>query len=764
MQENNHITPRRILGTTIAIILIGTLFLFFTSGDSWVLARDFRGTLDILLFWINGIIIAVALYAIYRTVDIFLLKTSPSEQEKTRQLYIQILVAITLILGIALVLFILIDIYSIWQKESLSSPFDIIVIAVKLVLGFFVKIFFTLYNFFLEFVKEALGKVNMTVKFLDKEVTIGDNDTIDQIVTVAVMFVLFQRRTLIISTFTYTRDFIRWTKGVLIGNNPEVLQKGLLGMLNKIFSKVYAFGLTLLGFKRKPETSRGSANFADKSEAHKLINKKNTGLLVDEERCLNENTTDRHMLVLAPTGQGKTTNYVIPNILHTKAGEQTSFVITDPKGDIHAATSGYLNSIGFDVRIIDLTNPEQSRMFNPLQRTKDANGKISDKQIARIADIIIDCKTVGQGNSNPFFNNAAKMLLTTLIKVLARMDERYYNLHNLAYLVSLMGNAGEGILPLVMTYTDNYDADENLVVTDRAEQEKNERLLQEYLSFISKNEETISSVIMTAQVALKDLAIEELQMLTAHDNIAFEDLREKNVALFIITPPSETEFFKFYLTLLYSQLFTYCEASAARLTKEQKERINRVYFLMDEFGNLGKIPSFQQVITTLRSAKCSVSIILQDIEQVKMIYGAEGASAIINGGCASKLVFGAIQNKNTLQEVSLLMGNKTIKEKRGTRGDENLIGRPLMTPDEINRMSLGSALLLSAGHRPIKLQLTQWSANKRFNGIEKLAPVTEPIREIKIEYIPHGSEQNQQVINAAMYILKKNKQKAKGEL
>lgn len=505
--------------------------------------------------------------------------------------------------------------------------------------------------------------------------------------TSLVVFLLYRFKGFFTWTFKFGMNIFWSVIGFLTGSY-KFMQKGMKGPGSKTISWVYGLLLSLLGLNKKVDISRGSAFFANKAWEKLVLHTENKGLLVDGFRSISPALSFRHVGIIAPSGQGKTSNYVIPNILslpefiNVETGTSASAVITDPKGEIFEATSKYLEEQGYTIKVIRVEHPESSELFNPVQRAN------TDIEISKLAEILVDSGLSGGKNDNKdFWGNSAKMLLTNLIKILKRSDipDKHLNLHNLKNFVDLMGGDGKPLINFVVKHC------------------KDTQAITEYASFIEQDSETISNILLTIKTVLKDIAIKEIALLTSTDTIDFEVLRKEKTALFIITPFSDIEYYRFFLTILYSQIFSFCD----KVTDG-----NDILFMLDEFGNLGKIPSFPQLITTLRSKRCSVSIILQDIEQLRMVYGKSGASSILNGGCNSKVIFGGIQNVETLKELSLMMGSETLSQSTGSGGERAPIARPLMFPDEISRMPMGSGIFLAAGHPPVKIKMNQYKDTK----------------------------------------------------
>lgn len=731
-----------------SIIFLGMLvWLFAYHGSFWHYA--YHNILDewfaynITILWINILLLIICISALFRGYD-FYHKSKIEKREVTRVTSFTAIIIVTIIYAILILPFLIASGIYMWKAGgTVFNISDILVLVGKIVIGIIIKILLLIYNAFHSYIAASIQTVDLTFNIAGREFHLNGAEQnfpyIADIATIVVLFMIVRYRKIIGFLLSIISQVTRYIQKILFGGTPWYMKEGLAAKTRRGLWWFKDFVLFILGFDVQGDTSRGSAEFANAYQEASVFEKENIGLTIDGVRRIDKARSYRHITVIAPTGQGKTSNYVIPNLLNTEKGEKKSFVITDPKGDIHKNTSGYLQSIGYDIRVIDLTNPEYSHHFNPLERAN------TDKEIAKIAEIIIDARFKGEGSNNAFFLNSSKMLLTMLIKIIKRLPKEHQNLHNLLFLLNCMGGTGEGIQNLVLDSTKPIQISREISpeIAERLNRQS-KMIRKEFESFATKDPETISNVIFTTQTALKDLAIEEIQILTATDTIQFDvpkdGIREKNTAIFIITPPSEVEFYRFLLTLLYSQIFTYCEVSGLEAErKNTMDSINEIIFLMDEFGNLGRIPSFPQTITTLRSCRCSISLILQDIEQVRMVYGKSGASTIINGGTASKLVFGGIQNLETLQDVSRLMGNQTLKQKGSDGRELSTISRPLMYADEINQMPMGQALFLTSGSRPIKAKLTQWKANDKMKQRGLLPPTKEQKRETSIQYLDYES-------------------------
>ena len=89
-------------------------------------------------------------------------------------------------------------------------------------------------------------------------------------------------------------------------------------------------------------------------DKNKLLSNSNKGLLLDgQNHRLSLKDSFTHLALISRTGGGKTTSYVIPNILKLSQ-EKTSMVITDISGEIYEKTSGHLAKQGYKYMYLTL--------------------------------------------------------------------------------------------------------------------------------------------------------------------------------------------------------------------------------------------------------------------------------------------------------------------------------------------------------------------------------------------------------------------------
>ena len=146
------------------------------------------------------------------------------------------------------------------------------------------------------------------------------------------------------------------------------------------------------------------ARFATPSEYRKRLNSRNTGLLLDGESLkLAERESFQNVCVIARVGAGKTSRYIIPNVLE-RAKHPCSLVVNDPKGEVYEATSGYMQANGFRVVVINPEDPQHSDTFSPLAEARN------EIEVDQIAEILIKVSKPKNANDEFWSNGAIRFV------------------------------------------------------------------------------------------------------------------------------------------------------------------------------------------------------------------------------------------------------------------------------------------------------------------------------------------------------------------
>ena len=467
---------------------------------------------------------------------------------------------------------------------------------------------------------------------------------------------------------------------MFIGMNT-IFRKMGLQFLNPL-ALLYSF------FSQPPIKGDGMMS---KQDEIKTFSRFKDGLLVDgKSKRLSSKESFNHLALFSRTGGGKTTSYVLPNI-YKLASQNCSMVITDLSGEIYDKTSAYLHNQGFKIYVLDPKNLDESIRYNPLEYAKDS------MSIDMVSEILISSSGLkGTKAEDKIWSDGAKNFISILIKVLnATNDKRYMNLANVRYMLNNFGQVGEGLDEFVKRYADD-------------------KTFSEYTGFVNGNAKTIQSFIATASTALAPIGINDnLEKLTYTHSLDFKKFREEKSVVFIKIEQQYQEQYSFLLNLFYSQLFN------EMMDKLPSAKDLHLYCLLDEFGNMN-IPRFSSVITTIRKYNVSISIILQNINQLIKQYSQNEAKTILDGGIASKLIYSGA-DLDLSSDLEKMFGFKETL-KRQADGSNYYDKEAVMNVSEIRTMKDNEALFVYANKKPLKMAVKPYYKDMMYNGFSKMKP------------------------------------------
>lgn len=395
-----------------------------------------------------------------------------------------------------------------------------------------------------------------------------------------------------------------------------------------------------------------------------------------------------NVLVCGGSGAGKTRFYCKPNIMQGN----TSYVILDPKGEILRDTGKLLESKEYEIKVLDLINMEKSHCYNPFVYIH------SDNDVQKLVNNLFKSTTPkGAQSQDPFWDTAASMLLKALIfylKYEAPEDEQNFPM------VMEMLRAGE-----VREDDEDYISPLDNLFYDLELKEPEHIAVRFYNNYKKGAGKTLKSIQITLAARLEKFDLQSLAALTATDELNLRSLGEKKVALFALIPDNDTSF-NFIVSMLYTQLFQQLFYIADREYKGSLPM--HCHFVMDEFANVSLPDDFDKILSVMRSRGVSVSIILQNMAQLKVLFEKQWESIV--GNCDTFLYLGG-NEQSTHKYVSELLGKETIDlntfgKSTGRNGNYStnyqITGRELMTPDEVRMLDNMYALLFIRGERPVK--------------------------------------------------------------
>lgn len=463
-----------------------------------------------------------------------------------------------------------------------------------------------------------------------------------------------------------------------------------------LFLCIYAVGIGIY-YSTKKNYRRGEEHGSAKWGSITKVNKKYSSKKSIEDKILTQNVrisynSRKHRrnlltLICGGSGAGKTRFYAKPNLLQGN----TSFVVLDPKGELTRDTGHMLKKMGYEVRVLDLINMDKSFCYNPFAYLKN------DNDVQKLVTNLFKATTPkGSQSQDPFWDTAASMLLLALIfylKYEAPEDEQNFPM------VMEMLRAGE-----VHEDDDYYQSPLDVLFFRLEQREPNHIAVKYYRDYYSGSAKTLKSIQITLAARLEKFNLESLSKLTQTDELEMTSIGEKKVALFAIIPDNDTSF-NFLISILYTQLFQQLFWVADH--KYHGRLPVHVHFLMDEFANVSLPDDFDKILSVMRSREVSVSIILQNLAQLKALFEKQWESIV--GNCDEFLYLGG-NEQSTHKYVSELLGKATIDtntygKSTGHSGNYSTNyqnnGRELLTSDEVRLLDNELAILFIRGECPI---------------------------------------------------------------
>ena len=424
---------------------------------------------------------------------------------------------------------------------------------------------------------------------------------------------------------------------------------------------------------------------------------------------------DVHCLMIGASGVGKTAFFLYPN-LEFSCASGMSFLALDTKGDL-ARNYGTIAAkcYGYQVSVIDLRNPTRSDGSNFLTlvnkymsiAVKDPSDIASRARAEKYAKIL--AKTIinpggdeGGYGQNQFFYDAAEGLLTAVVLLLAEFlppKEIDGELRERRHIISVFKLVQDLLEPSQVKGKSLFQ-----VLMNKLPAEHKARWFAG--AALNSAEQAMASVLSTVLSRLNAFLDSELEQVVCFDSsITAESLAKQKSAIFLILPEEDaTKNFMAGLLIqnLSRELFMVADENGGKLK-------NRVIFFCDE---LGTMPPFDilPLFSAGRSRKLTLVPIIQSLAQLEKNYGKEGAEILVDN-CQDTIFGGFAPNSQTAEVLSKALGNQTVqggyisKAKDGVNQSLQMVGRPLMTPDELKAIPKGEFVVMKTGTNPIRTRL-----------------------------------------------------------
>ncbi len=465
-----------------------------------------------------------------------------------------------------------------------------------------------------------------------------------------------------------------------------------------IFLFLYAMGIGVYFSSRenrRPGEEHGSARWGNvKSVVRRYMDKdsyKNIILSQNMRLGLNAKKHRRNLnvLVVGGSGAGKTRFYAKPNLMQCN----TSFIVADPKGEMLRSIAPLLIENGYDIKVFNLIEPENSDGYNPFVYIR------KDEDVIKLISNLIQNTTPKNASQNdPFWEKSEIALDSALMLYLlheAPPEEQTFEM-----LMFLIENAATVEDEDESGYQSPVD-----ILFQGLEDEKPEHIaVRQYKIFKQASGKTAKSILISAAVRLAAFNLPEIAKMTSYDNLDIGTLGERKRAIFCVIPDNDNSF-NYLVGMLYTQAFQALYFNADN--NHGGELPVPVHIVMDEFANVALPDNFERILATMRSRRISVSIIIQNMAQLKALFNDSWEN--ITGNCDTLLYLGG-NEQSTHEYISKMLGKETIDTRtrgitKGQHGSSNTnyqnAGRELLTLDEVRLLDNSNALIFIRGERPL---------------------------------------------------------------
>lgn len=454
--------------------------------------------------------------------------------------------------------------------------------------------------------------------------------------------------------------------------------------------------------KRGKDAAQQSLRTATKPEKKKVKKspkspfETDNNILLTQEVRMSLNTRQHrenlNVLVIGGSGSGKSRFYVKPNIMQLN----TSYVVTDPKGELLRSCGRLLKKAGYEIRVFNLIDMSHSNNYNPFNYIYDKDGNISKTYVMKMVNCLMkNTKQEGASGGDQFWDDSTKALTLAIAFYLLekKTDENGNSLdRNFSTVMKMMR------LAEISEQDENHRSPLDEMMDELRNENPHSMAVSFYADFKKAPAETAKSILISAAVRFAAFNLPEVADLTHTDNIHLDTLGDRKTALFIIIPSSDATF-NFLAAMMYTQLFDTLYDTAN--FKHGGRLPVHVRCLLDEFANVGTIPDFDKLLATMRSMEISANIIIQNLAQLKKMY--DKSWEILTGNCDSLLFLGG-QEASTLEAISKSLGKETIDvvsqnrtrshKSPSTSENNSILGRELMTTDELKVMKPNECVLI----------------------------------------------------------------------
>lgn len=434
---------------------------------------------------------------------------------------------------------------------------------------------------------------------------------------------------------------------------------------------------------QQPTDIHGSARWADDED---LLEANLITPVIDSKRLLltpygnslylqlPEHSTYQHAIVCGRTGVGKSTGFIIPNLIERTG---VSMIVTEAtpgeneQGELYSLTSGLRAKAGQHIYSFNPSDLTSTRI-NPIDLVRMAGEEKKTDAAEKLAALVITNASAEGTRVDPTWDQSEKLLLTSLILHAASIDENFGHIGFIRWMLL------SGIK-------------EVLAMMKNSPSEQAQAEFRGWLNNTSENFRfgVISGLLTKLNPWLSDTVV----TLTAATDLKLELLSRQRFT-FYLSVPSTRKSMQTVGSLVLNFLLDFL------LSAQLKEPLA---MLLDEFTNFGYIPGIAERLSLVRKRNIGMVLGFQNYMQLEKVYGFKNAEIILDQ--PSCQVYFRQKNMNEAIRLSRAIGKTTVEERRTQydgRIHEQIVGRDLITADELTRLDKDTVIILNGNTHPIK--------------------------------------------------------------
>ena len=460
-------------------------------------------------------------------------------------------------------------------------------------------------------------------------------------------------------------------------------------------------GLDWLKERYAPLTTKG-AKYAKQYDYETYLSWDNRGLLLDGHKYrLTEKESFEHVLQIAPTGVGKTTTYVFPNLMELSF-QENSIIVNDPSWEMFAITSAWMQKQGFEVKRFHPEEPNQSDSFNPLSEA------ISYTEIEKMAVLLV----LAGLEEDDFWAKWATQFVSFFMHCLKQESSQQANSLSPSRIFKLLQAFGEDGSSLDK-YVAKYGTKE---------------LIYEWCRLTNLHKDGLQSILMTAATALKIFSNPDIAEVTSRSDFSVSDIRKKKTIVYLNIPSQDLDYYKPLVSLFFQALFN------GFMRQLPKDDDLSVFIILDEFWHT-RIPSFHETINTIRKYRVSITGIVQEVSQIHDNYGKRAKTVL--WWFSTLISYGGI-DADTSEFIEKKIGRvRWLWKYRPVDQVDNYREFNLINAGELRILGADQQLVVSKNRHPVVLKRLPYYRNPRYLNMllghtERVTAMNQPAQNITV--------------------------------